>query len=457
MFAALLTCGALAACSTASTPDLAATSDVLAGTDATVNAQEDVSEQQLLPPNYKTDPARAPFGLRATWQRDPARAMTVSWTTQTHDTTAYQPRMWYAPVSVAGQDGAKLPFEAGAFASGTGNTFGGDIGDPAIVWSVEITGLQPDTEYVYRVGTYVELDLAKAGFVSPDWSEPAIFRTATARGDRKPFTFVMAGDSRGGTDKIRANMKREAPLVGYADIDAVAWFFNGDFTPTAWQSEWNDWLDAMQPVLRSRVLMPVQGNHEVLSDVYDMFELPNVVGLPEELREHAWSVDMGNVHFVGLDSNSLEAVESPEILAWLQADLAAAAADPDIDWTIAMMHHAPYSASKHGSTDRLQEHWVPLFEAHGVDIVFSGHDHNYERTKPIRDGKIAAADTAPVYVVAGAFYAPPYSNGKDWWTEVSVHGDKGNYVIMQVDGKTMHLKAYSGDGKETLDELTFKR
>lgn len=463
----LLALALTAACGESKSPSTAAGADVSATADASAGLAADAETGDAATgaekPLFVTNPERTPLGVHATWQRDPATSLTLTWTTQAKDMTAYQPRVWFAPVSAAGADGANLPFDAANFAAGSGMQYDTLIADAAgstiaVTWNVELTGLQPDTEYVYRVGTYEAVDLATKSFTAPDWSPAYTMRTAPQKGSRKPYTFVMAGDSRGGSDKMRANMKRAAPLVGYEDINALAWFFNGDFTPFGHQFEWNDWFDAMQPVLTKRVLMPVQGNHEVIADVYyGQFELPRIAALPEELKEHVWSLDIGNVHFVGLDSNTTDNVSHPDVLAWLKADLEAADKDPDIDWTIVMMHHAPYSASKHGSTKRLQEHWVPLFEAHGVDLVFSGHDHNYERTKPIRGNQVADDATAPVYVVAGAFYAPAYSNGQEWWTATSTHGSKANYVVMDVDGKTMRLKALSGDGAEVLDETTFTR
>jgi hypothetical protein len=61
------------------------------------------------------------------------------------------------------------------------------------------------------------------------------------------------------------------------------------------------------------------------------------------------------------------------------------------------------------------------------------------------------------YVVAGGFFAPAYQNGKDWWTAVSHHGDKNNYVEIAVDGKTLDLHAWSGDGTEKLDHVQLQR
>jgi 3',5'-cyclic AMP phosphodiesterase CpdA len=66
---------------------------------------------------------------------------------------------------------------------------------------------------------------------------------------------------------------------------------------------------------------------------------------------------------------------------WLEATLAAA----DARWLIVTMHHPAYSVGYHGSTQEIQDEWVPLFEEYGVDLVLAGHDHDYQRTSPIND------------------------------------------------------------------------
>jgi hypothetical protein len=48
------------------------------------------------------------------------------------------------------------------------------------------------------------------------------------------------------------------------------------------------------------------------------------------------------------------------------------------------MHHPAYSAGYHGSNKDVQETWVPIFERYDVDLVLSGHDHDYQRTEPIQ-------------------------------------------------------------------------
>ncbi len=405
---------------------------------------------------WLADELRAPRAVHLTWQNDPATTMTVAWSTADTDLGAYRPKLWLAPTAAVEANGGQLPYADGLVLEGTGETYresllGIEVGETTyVVWTVEATGLEPETSYTYRVGTWDAYDPATGALTNATLSEPRTFRTGRLKGQREPFEVVLAGDSRGGHDEIAQRIDR------FAAIPADFWIFNGDMTQSGLQEEWDPWMDAMEPLVSERVLMPVQGNHEVFANVYyAQFALPREVDLPEELQENAWSLDYGNVHFIGLNSNSTELVEDQ--VAWLEADLAAAKADPDIDWIVATMHHAPYSASKHGSTERLQAHWVPLFEQHGVDLVFSGHDHNYERSHPVRGGEVVGAGEGVTYVVAGSFFAPPYKNGQEWWTAVSHHGDKRNYVRMKVDGKTVTLTAWDGEGAEVLDEVTLSK
>jgi hypothetical protein len=409
------------------------------------------------PPTWSTDPKRLVRNVHQTWQHDTATTMTLSWTTElvpltaagALDLTAYTPRVIYAPEAKAPKGELDL-MQHGTTATGMGEVYEAEGGAFPVSWAVELTGLAPDTAYVARVGTWQAWDAKRLTWTQPDLSPPIRFRTAPVKGSLGKFKVVMAGDSRGGMGEIRQHAER------FAQIDALVWFFNGDMQPLGTQLEWNDWFDAMAPVLRSRPLMPVQGNHEVVAaNYYGQFWLPAMPGLTADYTEHAWSIDIGQVHFVGLDSNGSDA--AADEAAWLAQDLAAAQKDPAIKFTVAMMHHAPYSASNHGSTAHVQKHWVPLFDQYGVDLVFAGHDHNYERTKPLLGDKEAAASEGVTYIVAGGFFAPAYKNGKEWFTAVSHHGNKRNYCELEFDANKVRVTAWSGDGKEKLDEVEIVR
>jgi predicted phosphodiesterase len=83
----------------------------------------------------------------------------------------------------------------------------------------------------------------------------------------------------------------------------------------------------------------------------------------------------GGARFFAVDSNYM----SPEQLAWLEKELKASGSD----WKIPFFHHPLYSTGEtHGSDTALREQLEPLFVKYGVDVVFAGHEHFYERIKP---------------------------------------------------------------------------
>lgn len=83
-----------------------------------------------------------------------------------------------------------------------------------------------------------------------------------------------------------------------------------------------------------------------------------------------------NVRFLALDSNYMDLKQ----LAWLEARLREGGSG---DWTIVYFHHALYSSARfHGSAIDLRKVLEPLFVTYGVDVVFAGHDHVYERVHP---------------------------------------------------------------------------
>jgi hypothetical protein len=71
---------------------------------------------------------------------------------------------------------------------------------------------------------------------------------------------------------------------------------------------------------------------------------------------------------------------------WLEKTLSEAAENRSIDWIIVQMHQDALSSSKtgNGSDKGIREIWLPLFDRYGVDLVLCGHDHDYERSWPVR-------------------------------------------------------------------------
>jgi acid phosphatase type 7 len=101
--------------------------------------------------------------------------------------------------------------------------------------------------------------------------------------------------------------------------------------------------------------------------------------------EAYYAFDYANVHFIVLDSMDSSRAPGDPMLTWLHDDLAATGQE----WVIAIWHHPPYSKGSHNSDNAadsggrmidMRETVLPILEAGGVDVVLTGHSHNYERS-----------------------------------------------------------------------------
>jgi len=144
--------------------------------------------------------------------------------------------------------------------------------------------------------------------------------------------------------------------------------------------------------LRTTVLWSTIGNHESNQDPNPAPTIPYFLNFsfPQNGEagglasgtENYYSFDYGNIHFVCLDAmTATSRVPGSPMLTWLQNDLAA----NTNFWLIAFWHHPPYTKGSHNSDTEIEliqmrENAVPILESYGVDLVLSGHSHNYERS-----------------------------------------------------------------------------
>lgn len=166
------------------------------------------------------------------------------------------------------------------------------------------------------------------------------------------------------------------------------------------------------------------GNHDSPEQRY--YKLFNMDG------KLYYSFTKQNVKFFALQSDYLE----PEQMAWLQKELEGSRED----WKIPYFHHPPYSSGgRHGSHVSQRQALEPLFVKHNVSVVFTGHDHIYERVKP---------QQGIVYFVAG-------SGGKlrggdiDRSTGLTAvaNASERAFVICEISGDELVFNAISQSGK----------
>ncbi len=189
-------------------------------------------------------------------------------------------------------------------------------------------------------------------------------------------------------------------------------------------------FDPFNPVLdKDTKLYAVLGNHDVRNGNGPAHA--KALGMPNRWYSKQLNAD---TTLIALDSTD---PGNAEQLQWLDATLA----ETQTRWTIAIFHHPAFSAGYHGNEPGVQQHFVPLFKKHQVDLVLTGHDHDYQRNKP-QDGTL--------YIVTGAA-AKLRDVGRKDFTEVafSVH----SFVTLTIYNDRIEGTAIDHSG-QTIDTFS---
>ncbi|THW87973.1 Metallo-dependent phosphatase [Aureobasidium pullulans] len=329
---------------------------------------------------------------------------------------------------------------------------------------VKITGLQPNTQYYYRI--------LPGGAISS-------FRTARVPGDGTPFVAAAVVDlgligpdglsetsqnalAPGETSTVDSligqipnfDLLLHPGDIGYADYwldESVAGYLkNYDFSAAQgavlYEKLNNEFYDEMVPITSTRLYMIGPGNHDsncddgvaywhdeqwvggsslCLAGQTNFTGLINHFRMPSEESGGAgnmwYSFNHGMAHFISLDSetdlgNGLGGPDEGQPLSsgpfgayqnaqvdWLAADLAAVDRTKT-PWIVVMLHRGWYVNYPGGCTT-CQQAFEPLFNTYGVDLVLTGHNHFYQRNSPTKNGQPDPNElnnpSSPWYIVNG--------------------------------------------------------
>jgi 3',5'-cyclic AMP phosphodiesterase CpdA len=174
------------------------------------------------------------------------------------------------------------------------------------------------------------------------------------------------------------------------------------------------------------------GNHDEPTNVnYPHFNMNG---------QRFYSFVRGNVRFLALDTMDM----SPKQLAWIESTLR----DAREDWKICYFHHPLYSnAARHGSDVGMRVRLEPLFTKYGVDVVFSGHDHVYERIKPQK---------GIYYFVSGAAGQLRRGNMRPDEETAAYFDQDQSFMLIEIAGSEMYFQSISRTGK-VVDSGTIAR
>ncbi len=254
----------------------------------------------------------------------------------------------------------------------------------------------------------------------------------TAPDGYESFKFVVFGDNRSNHEDHQAVVDAicSEPDVRFV-LNVGDMVSNGGST-----DDWEMFFNIESELLARHIMMPTRGNHDWSYYPWDDDPMEMLFNY-----QSYGSFDYSDVHFVWL--NTEDDLDDQRI--WLISDLSGARADPDIHWIVVWLHRPPFSTGEHGDNEDVRDAFVDVFKRFGVNFVFCGHDHDYERTLPVG---------GTYYVVTGGGGAPLYDVGVGANTAFSLRTLE--YCLVEVDSFRMTLVVKNPAG-EVVDSVSVNR
>gem|GEM_PF-1842817 len=327
----------------------------------------------------------------------------------------------------------------------------------SLVFNQSTSYFQPQMIVPIELSGSMTVKAFAAGF-GKDRSPTAIFHYSIEEGDIHSAAFVYFSDTQADPDTgdyLPFGSLAASALARRTPISLVV--FGGDSVNDGGDTEeWAAFWNIAAPILSGLSTAAVPGNHDNHALLAEYFTYPKKA--PASQGEgFFYSFDWRRIHFLMLDSNRMGAAWQAD-LDWLLADLEGAAAR-QADWRIAVMHHPlwlPVANPKdEARAETMREHFLPLLEAHGVELILCGHQHVYARSLPMQGDEVDGNKRGVVQIMAASGSKGSYSiSGFDF---IAARGDAPNYLLVTTEGDTLTVEAYGMESDAPFDQYTFLR
>ncbi len=318
--------------------------------------------------------------------------------------------------------------------------------EPAVVahyHAATIDQLVPGKKYVYRVGE------------GAHWSE--WFQFDVPDPEKEGLSFLYFGDAQNEVKSMWSRVIREAYRT-WPDIDFM--LHAGDLINRHNRDiEWGEWFHAGAYIHATIPSIMTPGNHEygkgvVLSPQWQpQFNLPG--NGPKGLEETCYQINFPNLKVISLDAEQID--ESPYFLEkqvqWLDSVLQH---DPR-PWTALTLHYPFYSTKPDRDNPKLRQHFKPIIDRYGVDIVLQGHDHAYGRgmVSNVASGSQVVAGAAGTMYVVSVSGPKMYEVSDDPWMDRKASNTQ-LFQIITIRGDELQYQAYTATG-ELYDAFQLKK
>ena len=311
----------------------------------------------------------------------------------------------------------------------------------ANVNKVSVTGLKADASYEYQVGS------------GDSWSQTAVFHGGAAENAGQKFFLLgdIQAEDRTNITNIFNKLKVGQYDFGIQTGDAVD-------KPTSYPetAETIDLLCAGN--LGDTDVIHVLGNHEFEGDAHADI-VGSIFDLPVHTPGSCWSTTYGDV-YVAVVNYSGDVSDMKTAMDWLVQDAQASNAT----WKILTVHQPAYYTNATGGSAPMTAYVPAAAEKAGINVVFSGHDHSFARTNPLKNGEVDAEDGVYYYICGSSGEKSYPISSKDIFDYDKVFAQATTdfnavYLSVETDKSQMKINVYDvlTDGSERLlDSLTLK-
>ncbi len=310
------------------------------------------------------------------------------------------------------------------------------IDQAAYIQEITLDNLSPATPYYYEITA-----------IAPDGKRASsgVLTFATAVEENAAFSFCIIGDT-----ESRPHINHRLGELMWEERPNFIMHL-GDVTDGGQENhkfEWNyEYFTGITPLASRIPFFPVPGNGE--SDLYWYNRYHH---LPDP--EAYYSFRYGNAEFFMLNSNAAEELkEGGRQFEWLKDKLDQSTAK----WKIVAHHHCPVSSDENdfGNTwageisrrsDPRFDDLIRLYESAGVDVVFYGHVHAYERTWPLKEGKIDQ-ENGVVYIKSGGGggHLEDFTPTPSWFSNKVQRGN--HFCKVDIFDGTFSFKMFDTEGR----------
>lgn len=333
---------------------------------------------------------------------------------------------------------------------------------------VNIKNLKPNTKYMYRV-------------YNGNGKKSQVFEfTTQAKGD---FTFVLAGDPQIGAGKFYADRDKWEKALGTIkkQVPQMSFLYSlgdqvNEYTSKS-ELEYSGYIERENA--KGITFATLIGNHDSQANSYSQhFALPNLQAEGKTEAGSNYYFVYNNTLFIQLNSNNMNTAEHKATIE----KAIEMTKNQNIKWKVVGFHHAIYSAATHANDDDIikrRAEYPALMKQYGIDLIVSGHDHVYTRSRMMNggvaiesernftdkskeEGKVPSKYVNPkgqLYLTANSASGSKHYDLVEFKDYMAVRDQhyKPNFTEVKVTDKSIVATTYETDSSKVVDQVEIEK